>query len=164
MRRFSFLPALALLVFALAAPAFATTGTLNLRTGGTTGFPAHMAANIAAFHVTVDFAEHTTQTAGSVTQLCNIPAKSWVLGVGVEVLTAEGGTCTAKVGDAADDDAYATAANLNSATSAFSFNATTSPAGGAGKYYTSAGVLQLTHGHDTDKAKARVTVVYLKLP
>jgi hypothetical protein len=162
----------ALLLLAVIPSAYATTATLNLRTGGTSG-NAGGAGYYCSQTKVVDFASKTslkqdswsTVTAGSVVQLFNIPGGSFVTNCSVEVLTAQGATCTAKIGDAADDDGLFTACDFNAAasTTAVSFNATTTPAYGAGKLFTAPAVIALKLNHDTTKAKVRVRIFYQHL-
>lgn len=77
-------------------------------------------------------------------RLMPIPAGAFVLMVTHDVLTAEGGTCTYNVGDGTDPDGWVAGANGNSAaTRASSFNGTTTPTFGVGKYYSAADTLDI---------------------
>ena len=81
-------------------------------------------------------------------ELLPIPAGSFVLTVTHQVTTAEGGTCTFDIGDGTDDNGWVVAAtngNGNStSTNSNSFNGTTTPAFGVGKYYSAADTIDLT--------------------
>lgn len=149
---------LAALLLALSPLAMAATSdTLNLVVGGNYA-PAQYMGRIVGHPVTVDFAAHTTQTQNAYTNLLVVPAKSTVLGISAEVITAEGATCTVKVGTSAAGEGgyYSAALNLNSAAW------TWLPASTAGgKAYSSAATIRLTHNHDTDKAKVKFVVWYL---
>lgn len=79
-------------------------------------------------------------------ELLSIPAGAFVLSVAHKVITVEGGTCTYDVGDGTDDNGYvvaATSGNGNTTTDLQSFNATTTPAFGVGKFYTAADTIDM---------------------
>jgi hypothetical protein len=76
-------------------------------------------------------------------QLFDIPAGAFVETVTHKVKTLEGGTCTYSIGDVSDDNGFVDAANGNASTDASSFNGTTTPAFGVGKYYPTGGTLYL---------------------
>lgn len=76
-------------------------------------------------------------------KLFDVPAGAFVQTVTHKVKTLEGGTCTYSIGDAGDDNGFVDAANGNAATDASSFNGTTTPAFGVGKYYPTGGTIYL---------------------
>jgi hypothetical protein len=101
-------------------------------------------------------------------KLINIPAGAYVLTVTHKVTTQEGGTCTYSIGDGTSDnqiDGYVDAAQGlgNAATDATSFNCTTTPPYGKGKYYTAADTIDfvLVDGTAT-KVVVKVSVVYIQ--
>jgi len=99
-------------------------------------------------------------------ELLPIPAGSLVLTVSHQVTTAEGGTCTFDIGDGTDDNGYVVAAtngNGNStATNSSSFNGTTTPAFGVGKYYSAADTIDLTLNTGTAAAViVKVSATYI---
>jgi len=94
----------------------------------------------------------TNVSATDIVQVLKIPAGARVIRWGAEVLTAEGGACTATVGDAATADGWDASLNLNSATGQISLEATDTYAGTT-KYYAAADTIDLVMGHDTDAAK-----------
>jgi len=99
-------------------------------------------------------------------ELLTIPAGSFVLSVTHQVTTAEGGTCTFDIGDGTDDNGYVVAAtngNGNStATNSNSFNGTTTPAFGVGKYYSAADTIDLTLNTGTAAAViVKISVTYV---
>ncbi|MAF26003.1 hypothetical protein CL634_10600 [bacterium] len=63
----------------------------------------------------VDFSAKNAAS-GDIIQALNIKAGQTVLRAGVNVITAEGSTATAKLGDGSDDDRYGASINFNSAT------------------------------------------------
>ena len=107
----------------------------------------------------IDFSSDTeftaTATATDIVKCLDIPANTFVAKVGVIVLTAEGATCTATVGDssAADWDA---SVNLNSASAVAQVSLEATDTYGPGKLYTAADDIRLVLGHQTDDAKIKV--------
>jgi hypothetical protein len=95
--------------------------------------------------------------------LLTIPAGALVLAVVTIVSNAEGGTFTYDIGDAADPNGFVSGANGNTTTNASSFNATTTPAFGAGKYYAAASTIDLLVASGTATAAiVKVSVAYIK--
>lgn len=81
-----------------------------------------------------------------VAQIISIPAGAFVLAVTHQVTTVEGGTCTYDIGDGATVAGYvvaATSGNGNAATNLSSFNGTTTPTFGVGKYYPAADTIDV---------------------
>lgn len=131
-------------------------------TKGTAAFPAKNNTAYTVVSVDLDFAAiKAARTAAGAAALAKddtlevlpIPAGALVLAVGVQVTKAEGAAATLKVGDAADDDRYLAAANLNAVANAAS--ALTSPFLSA-----TASPIIITPNHaDIDVAVARVWAV-----
>lgn len=95
--------------------------------------------------------------------LITIPAGALVLAVVAVVATAEGGTFTFSVGDTATPTGYLSGSNGNTTTNASSFNATTTPAFGAGKYYPTAGTIDLLVASGTATAAiVKVSAAYIQ--
>jgi hypothetical protein len=139
----------------------------NLGTGA-----AHVAAginNVSSITVDLDFAAITTArsdagltalTAGDVLEVVKIPANTLVLGVALNVTTAEGGTLTIDVGDGADPDGYLDGVNAN-ATAAYSLapSAGTPTGYASGKFYTAEDTIDVVTVNAADTAVMSLTVV-----
>lgn len=96
-------------------------------------------------------------------ELLNIPAGAFVLTVTHVVTTAEGGTSTYHIGDGADVDGYVVSGNSNTTTNASSFNATTTPAFGVGKYYAAADTIDLVLATGTAAAAVvKISATYIQ--
>ena len=76
-------------------------------------------------------------------ELLTIPAGAFVHTVTHQVTTVEGSTCTYAIGDGTATAGYVAAVTGNAATNASSFNATTTPSLGVGKYYAAADTIDL---------------------
>ena len=99
-----------------------------------------------------------------VAQLVSIPAGSLVLNVAYKVITAEGATCTFSIGDGADVDGYGAAVNGNTTTDSCSFNCTSSPAFGVGKYYSAADTIDVLLASGTAAAVVlALSVTYINV-
>lgn len=131
-------------------------------TKGTAAFPAKNNNATTVVSVELDFAAIAAARAAAgaaalaetdTLQVLPIPAGALVLAVGVDVTKAEGATATLKVGDAADDDRYLAAANLNAV-------ANTASALAAPFLSAAASPVVITFNHNgIDTAKARVYAV-----
>jgi hypothetical protein len=117
---------------------------------------------------TLDFSKYLSSSATAVGALANdtvkvIPIKAgwFVIGCKLKVLTAEGGTLTVDVGDSATADGYFNNTNCNTTTDAFSFNATTTPTFGVGKYYASADDLIVLLNNNADAAVIQLELAYI---
>jgi len=99
-------------------------------------------------------------------RVMKIPARSFVIGVAIKTATINGGTCTIEVGDSSGASIYATGANIAAALDTFSFNATTTPTNGVGKFYAADDYLLVTTNHTTNVAvvQFQVALVSLNLP
>ena len=116
-----------------------------------TGYPHSQMENIAAAKVkSVVFSgadaaavKGSALAVNDVLELLTIPAGSFVISVTHKVTTVEGATCTYSIGDGAGTAGYVSGANGNTTTDASSFNATTTPTFGVGKYYSAADTIDL---------------------
>ena len=97
-----------------------------------------------------------------VTQLVSIPAGAFVLSVAYKVTTVEGGTCTFGIGDGAGTSGYASAIDGNTSANAQSFNGTTTPTFGVGKFYAAADTIDLILSSGTAAAVVvKISVTYV---
>ncbi len=117
--------------------------TVN-RTDGNTSFP-HL--GLDRRHVIskrIDLSA-TNSVASDTLQCINIPAKTFVEQVLVEVITAEGGTLTATVGDGTDPNGWDASVDLNAAvgTVTSGLNGTDAYMANPGKYYSAADTIDL---------------------
>ncbi len=169
-----------ILTLAFVVSANATTRTLQLNTAAAklpvTYTEAPQVIKIVRI---VDFSKiTTTQTATTTTLIARIPAGLVVMAVGADVQTVAGAACTAKVGDwtvpaiaadtglwestAVDDDGYFTSLDINALGGSCSFNGTTTPAYGLGKYYSAQTDLYLVTSASTHVAKIKFTITCFK--
>jgi hypothetical protein len=141
---------------------------------GTTARIPDKSPSVKTVSVELNFADITTdRAAASLTALANgdilpvirVPAKSYVLAVGLDVTTAEGGTCTVDIGDGSDGDGYLDGVNANTAASYASALALTEAAPNTvtgysnGKYYSAEDTIDLTMVNAMDTAVVRVWAV-----
>lgn len=129
-----------------------------------------------AFHLSaeLDCAENNVG-AGEIAFLLSIPAKTFVKGVVLDVLTAEGAASTVDVGDYTDvatpvevaGDGYLDGANANSVAASASMGPslvegapnTVSPVYGLGKFYATGGCIGIKAVDALDAAKFRLTAL-----
>lgn len=139
------------------------------------GYPAFGLNRVTRFEIELDFAEiaaarlaagATALAALDVLQVLNVPAKTFVMLSGYDVLTAEGATATMTVGDGNDPDGLITSVNLNSVASGvqglvLAEAAPNTVAGYTnGKYYAAADTIDVVLGHN-DIATAKVKLWFL---
>jgi len=99
---------------------------------------------------------------GDVLEAIPVPAKSYVLAVGLDVTTAEGGTCTIDVGDGSDVDGYLDGVNANTIASyanalALAEGTPNTVVGYSnGKYYAAADTIDVLFVNAADAAVLRV--------
>lgn len=99
----------------------------------------------------------------NVFELISIPAGAFVLSVAYKVTTVEGGTCTFGIGDGAGTSGYASAIDGNTSADAQSFNGTTTPTFGVGKYYAAADTVDLILSTGTAAAVVvKISVSYIQ--
>jgi hypothetical protein len=87
-------------------------------------------------------------------EVIRIPAKTLVLAAGLDVTTAEGGTCTIDVGDGATVDGFLDGVNANTVASYCSTLSTEAYDGG--KYYAAADTIDVKFINAADTAVMRV--------
>lgn len=111
----------------------------------------------------LDFSE-INAAASDVIQAIKIPAGALVTNVRVHVLTAEGSTSTATVGDGDGADSWDASTNLNSAGTTTAGLPGTDAYATAGKYYATADTIDLTlSAHALDAAIVNVSAEYTVL-
>lgn len=104
----------------------------------------------------------TALTSGDVIQAMPVPAKCYVLALGLDVTTAEGGTLTIDVGDGDDADGFLDGVNANTvasyANSLALAEATPNTVVGYsnGKYYSAADTIDVTIVNAADAAVMRL--------
>ena len=122
------------------------------------------------------------RTSGDVLQLIDVGADEFVLIVGLEVLTAEGGTLTVDVGDGGDPDCFLDGVdgNVTAGTMYASYQTYTAPSTTnadvdavfstkgiasviGGRQYTAADTIDVIPKNDVDAAKLRVTTFSFNL-
>lgn len=109
---------------------------------------------------TLDFSV-TNVAASDVVQALKIPALAFVTNVFVVVRTAEGGTCTAAVGDADSSNGWDASTDFNAAANVETAGlAATDSFATAGKFYASADTIDFTMDHAADAAKITIGAVY----
>jgi hypothetical protein len=112
----------------------------------------------------IDFAT-TECTAADVIQCLDIPAGTLVTNVFVKVVTAEGATCTATVGDGDGANSFDASTDLNAAagTVTYGIGGTDAYVTYGGKFYSDADTIDLTMGHNTDAAILDMYAVCIKI-
>ncbi len=107
---------------------------------------------VIAANTIIDFAEGNA-AAGDVIQSIPIKKGSYVLSVGLRVITQEGSTATVKLGDGSDDDRYGAAINVNASTEASSSQT---------HYYDVDDTIDLVANHTIGTAKVDVFVTFFE--
>jgi hypothetical protein len=110
--------------------------------------------NMAAITAARSAAGATALANGDVLEVIRIPAKTSVLAVGLDVTTAEGGTCTIDVGDGDDPDGYLDGVNANTVASYATPDGATGYA--TGRYYGAADTIDVVFVNAADAAVMRV--------
>jgi len=106
--------------------------------------------------VEIDFTKRPC-AAADVVQVMKIAKGSLVTKVSVIVKTAQGGTCTATVGDGAGANSWDASTNLNAAANTATYSAAGTDAYAHGKFYAAEDTIDLVLGHTTDAAIIVVT-------
>lgn len=140
---------------------------------GSAAIPAKSPA-VRVVSVDLDFAAITAaRSAAGLTALANgdilpviqVPAKTHVLAVGLDVTTAEGGTCTVDIGDGSDTDGFLDGVDANTVAS---YASSLTLAEGApntitgyseGKYYSAADSIDLLMVNAMDTAVVRAWAI-----
>ena len=142
------------------------TNFLNGMTTAKAGFPSSGLNKMFVLKNVLDFAD-VPVLAADVVQALMIPAGTMVLEVLTKVITPEGATCTANVGDGSSTAGWNTAADLNAAAGTYeqSLKATDARnvANVTGYIYTAADTIDLVMGHNTDAAKVAVYAICMDL-
>jgi len=141
---------------------------------GSAAIPAKGLIKVSMIEVTLNWATIAAdrlaagQTAiggGDVLEVMPIPAKTYVMQVGLDVTTAEGGTCTIDVGDASDPDGFLDGVNANTAASyatslALAEGTPNTIVGYSnGKYYAAADTIDIKTVNAADAAVMRLWAV-----
>lgn len=141
--------------------------TVDLTVGGTSGAAANLSGRIFTHEIELDF-DKTNRGAADVLQLFDIPAGSFVLMVGYQVVTAEGGAATFDLGDGATPAGYVSNADANavgrgvSGPVSLTEGAPNTVTGySAGKFYSAADTIDMIVDAALDAAKIRVWAVLL---
>lgn len=130
---------------------------------GTAGFPDKGSRATTMISIDLDMAAITAARAAAgaaaiadndILEVIPVPAKTLVLAVGLDVTTAEGGTCTIDVGDGATVDGYLDGVNANTVASYCSTLAAEAYDGG--KYYAAADTIDVKFINAADVAVMRV--------
>ena len=119
--------------------------------GGSSGIPATAGQTFSKITISVDCSATNLGTTDTY-KLFTIPAGTYVACVFVNVLTAEGSTCTADIGDSGSATQYQSNTNINSV-------AMTASAYTTGKGYGSADYLVLHMDNAASAAKFTVTAL-----
>jgi hypothetical protein len=112
----------------------------------------------------IDFSERPV-AATNIVQVMNIAAGTVVRNVHIKVVTAEGATCTATVGDGDSAAGWDASTNLNATAGTITSGIVGTDARclGAGYTYTSADTIDLVMGHATDAAVIDVIVDFFSI-
>jgi len=147
------------------------TDSLGFNKGTAAAFPYEGTRAVTKIEVELDFAAiavaraaagATALTSGDVLEVIQLPAKSYVMAVGLDVTTAEGGTLTIDIGDGSAADGYLDGVNANAVASYASTLALTEGAPNtvtgysAGKYYAAADTIDVKTVNAADAAVMRL--------
>lgn len=99
---------------------------------------------------------------GELSEVLKIPAGAIVYNVATQVVTAEGATATAEVGDSTDEDGWIDSIDLNATAGTVALSPVSAPYPAlGGKYYETADKITLKIGNmNLDTAKVRVIAHY----
>lgn len=147
------------------------TDSLGFNKGTAAAYPYEGTRAVTKIEVELDFAAiaaaraaagATALTSGDVLEVIQLPAKSYVMAVGLDVTTAEGGTLTIDIGDGSAADGYLDGVDANTVASYASALALTEGAPNtvtgysAGKYYAAADTIDIKTVNAADAAVMRV--------
>jgi len=117
--------------------------TLNL-TDGNTGIPHRGLDRFFVLEKKIDLSANNSGSS-DVLECLNVPAGTFVFDVFVRVITPEGGTLTATVGDGAGADSWDASTNLNATAGTVTHGASGTDAyATSGKFYAAADTIDLT--------------------
>lgn len=131
-------------------------------------FPAHQGRLIHKVTNVLDFSANNAAV-DDVFQMVDVPAKTHVLGVLIDVETAEGGAGAIDVGDGSDADGFHDGLDVNSTGDTMSALALTEAAPNTvtgysnGKYYAAADTIDITAKAILDAAKVFITVLMVDM-
>ena len=138
---------------------------------GSAGIPAIGLNRVSFIEVTLNWATiaadrlakgQTAIAGGDVLEVLSLPAKTYVMQVGLDVTTAEGGTLTIDVGDGSDPDGFLDGVNANTAASYATALALTEASPNTvtgysnGKYYSAADTIDVKTVNTADAAVMRL--------
>ena len=147
------------------------TDSLGFNKGTAAAYPYEGTRAVTTIEVELDFAAiaaaraaagATALTSGDVLEVIQLPAKTYVLAVGLDVTTAEGGTLTIDIGDGSAVDGYLDGVDANTVASYASALALTEGAPNtvtgysAGKYYAAADTIDVKTVNAADAAVMRL--------
>ena len=143
--------------------------TIDKRVGGGEGLPASNCGQLTRLQMEIDFSEDNAAL-DDVVQLFDVPAGTYVFTAAGDVEAVEGAAGTFDLGDGDDPDGYLAGADANalgkscSAPGALAEGApnTLDPAFARGKFYATAGVIQLTAKAALDAAKVKIAILCAK--
>jgi len=134
-------------------------------TNGQVGIPANGLNKVYIIENVLDFSKKPAD-ASAVVEALNVNAKTQVLNVWCEVITPEGGTSTATVGDGGDADGFDADVNLNAAegTVTYGVGGTDANVTAGGKFYADADTIDLTlDANAVDAAVVKVSALCVDL-
>ncbi len=134
-------------------------------TNGASGIPFDGLNNFYTIENTIDFAQKNA-AASTVVQALNVEAGTLVLNVACEVLTPQGATSTATVGDGSTPAGFGGSVDLNAAagTMTVGVGGTDAYVTAGGHLYTAADTIDLTlSANAVDTAKIKVKAICVKL-
>jgi hypothetical protein len=147
------------------------TDSLGFNKGTAAAYPYEGTRAVTKIEVELDFAAiaaaraaagATALTSGDVLEVIQLPAKTYVMAVGLDVTTAEGGTLTIDIGDGSAADGYLDGVDANTVASYASALALTEGAPNtvtgysAGKYYAAADTIDVKTVNAADAAVMRL--------
>ena len=147
------------------------TDSLGFNKGTAAAYPYEGTRAVTKIEVELDFAAiaaarvaagATALTSGDVLEVIQLPAKTYVMAVGLDVTTAEGGTLTIDIGDGSAADGYLDGVDANTVASYASALALTEGAPNtvtgysAGKYYAAADTIDVKTVNAADTAVMRL--------
>lgn len=104
----------------------------------------------------VDFANQSMDVSETdVAQIINIPADTWVLGIGLRIITSEGASAVMDIGSDLDVDQWYTGAATATGNLATTW---------AAEYFSAANTVDITSNSTTDYDGLKVEVVAIMLP
>jgi len=103
----------------------------------------------------------TNAASSDVVEALPVTSGTTILSCGTRIITAEGGTATADLGDGTDPNGYGDAVDLNAAANTIE-KALEADAYGVGVYYSADDTIDLTLDHALDAGKVEVWATYAR--